>query len=114
MLTDERGRETGRVCVRVCMCVRREEKISKEEELRERRDPSTGWDLEKKNPQQGAVLLTSGSPGKTMKNGQTEEETRCCQSSSGETGGPSDRWTPAPETDALPPDCSDHGNPSST
>lgn len=40
--------------------------------------------------------------------------TRCCQSSSGETGGPSDRWTPAPGTGALPRGCSDRGNPSST
>lgn len=49
-----------------------------------------------------------------MKNGQTGVETQCYQSSSGETGGPSDRWTPALGTDALPLDCSDHGNPSST
>lgn len=46
--------------------------------------------------------------------GQTEAETRCCQSSSGETGGPSDRWTPGNGRDAPPPEYSDHGIPSST
>lgn len=41
-------------------------------------------------------------------------ETLCCLSSSGETEGPSDRSTPTPETEALPPDYNDHGNPSNT
>lgn len=58
--------------------------------------------------------LTWGSPAMKTTIGQTEAETRCCQSSSGKTGGPSGRWTPGNGRDAPPPECSDHGIPSST
>lgn len=61
-----------------------------------------------------SAVLTSDSPAKTTRTGLTGAETRCCLSSSGETGGPSDRWPPAPGKDVLPPGCSDRESPSST
>lgn len=72
-----------------------------------------GFKDPEENPSRGEVL-TSDSPGRTTRSGRTAAETRCCPSSSGGTGGPSDKWTPAPGTDAPPPGCSGHGNPSST
>lgn len=60
------------------------------------------------------MFLTSDSPVRTKTSGRTEAETPRCPSSSGTTAEPSDRWTPAPGTDAPPPGCSDRGNPSNT
>lgn len=70
--------------------------------------------MEQRERRRLLLRLTWGSPVMKTRSGRTEAETRCCPSSSGETGGPSGRSTPGPGRDALPPECSDRGSPSST
>ena len=58
--------------------------------------------------------LTWDSPGSWRRSDPTVARTRCCQSSSNATAGPSGRKTPRCGTNALPLGWSDCGNPSNT